>query len=122
MAVTIKTLKFADFDTDKEISFLFGMRFIDNLLEAFGKETLEDVGNIISEKTKVSDIATILFIAHENACFFMRKNLSVESKERMLFLVDQMGLQESILFVAKGFTESISMNVDESKKKNLENP
>jgi len=97
-----------------KVSFLFGVRFISLLQKSFGIKNLEDIGQQLENPT-LDDVATMLYLAHENACFYMRNDLTIESGDRMLFLVDEVGMEEVMNLLADGLSDMTK--VGGSKKK-----
>jgi len=101
------------------VSFLFGVRFIALLQRSLGIANLEEIGERLTKPT-FDDIAKILFCAHENACFFNRKDLVIENSDFMLYFIDDIGLEKVMQIVSEGVGEMMSVvgsNAKPTKKK-----
>ena len=109
----------ASIKTVNKTSFLFGVRFITLLQKKLGISKLEEIGEKLSSPT-FEDIAIILFCAHENACFFQRKDLHIESEDYMHFFIDEIGINKAMEVLTDGMSELLSVQSDKgggTKKK-----
>jgi len=109
---TIKTVKVGK----ETLSFLFGVRFLTLLQKSLKIDTFEEIGAKL-EKPTFEDISKILFCAHENACFYLRKELVVEDADRMHYTLDEMGIEAAMTLLSDGMGELMSVEGKGAKKK-----
>lgn len=106
----------AQIKTVNKVSFLFGVRFITLLQKGFGISKLEEIGERLASPT-FEDIALILFSAHENACFYMRKDLVIESADYMHFFIDDIGMEKAMTLLTDGMSELMNVQGNATTKK-----
>jgi hypothetical protein len=111
---TIKTVRVKN----ETISFLFGVRFLTLLQKTLNIETFEEIGARLQKPT-FEDIAKILFCAHENACFYLRKELTIEDADRMHYTLDDMGIEKAMEVLSDGMSElmAVTNGTQGAKKK-----
>jgi len=112
--VEIKTIK----SKQGSIALLFGVRFITLLQKKLHIENLEQIGDRMISPT-FEDVASILFCAHENACFYQRKDLTVDSVDFMLFLLDEIGTKRAVDIIAEGMQETMNVQGGGGEKKKV---
>lgn len=101
-----------------DVTFLFGVRFITLLQEQLGLKTFEEIGERLASPT-FRDIALILFCAHENACFFLRKELTIENADFMHYLMDEIGIEKPTQIMTDGIQELFSVMEGKTVKKKV---
>jgi hypothetical protein len=92
----------------EKISFLFGTRFLTQLKNHYKIDEFEQLGKVL-ESPDISTLSQMLFLAHENACFFMRKDLMIDDVERMYFFIDEIGIEEASNFIMEGLKALIDV-------------
>ena len=98
-----------------KVSFLFGVRFITLLQKALDIKNLEDIGKQLEAPT-FEDVATMLMCAHENACFYNRKDLVIENVDWMLLLIDELGVAPVMELLTDGLSELMAVEKGAKKK------
>jgi hypothetical protein len=122
----IRQLKSKEFGT---VEFLFGTRIlklikthmgVDDILKLATKFT--NIGKDIEQggQADVSElmdfVSKLLWIAHENACFYKRTDLIIDDPDRMFFLIDELGMDKVFSVAMDGYLESVNIEGDGKKK------
>jgi hypothetical protein len=106
----------ATIKTVNKVSFLFGSRVMTLLQRFWNIKTMEEIGERLSSPT-FEDIAVILYCAHENACFYMKKDLIVESADHMHFFIDEAGMDKVQQIIAEGFEDIMRVHTAQAGAK-----
>lgn len=101
---------------DQKVSFYFGTRVFALMETEMGIDDLSQMGERF-EKPKFSDIATMLFLAHENACFINKDNLVIESVDHIYNFIDELGIDVAQEILSEGIGALMNVKADNSKKK-----
>jgi len=103
--------------TVNKVDFLFGFRVLKQLkavtditdmavmaekFQSFGGESV-DISEVIDFVSK------ILWVAHENACFYKRLGLDIESPDMMLFFIDEVGIKKATEIAFDGFSQMMQV-------------
>jgi hypothetical protein len=76
-----------------EVSFLFGTRALSIAAKNMGAESISKFAAKFSEPS-FADIAQLLFAGHENACFYMKKDLVYQNTDEIYEFIDDIGMGE----------------------------
>jgi hypothetical protein len=108
-----------DFD-GKKVNFYFGTRVFALMESEMGIQDLSQFGERF-ERPKFSDIATMLYLAHENASFFFKQSPEFCSVDEIYSLIDEVGLEDAQAILTEGITSLLKVN-DTAKKKTRAKP
>jgi hypothetical protein len=110
-----------------DVNLYFGYRCLDTIQKVLGITDLVELGNKfhkVADSKKglnLMDIsnftAKMLWIGHENYCFMQRKDLVVDSWERMIFVIDEIKLKTAIPLATTGIKDILDIEGDGTKKK-----
>jgi len=106
---------------EQKVSFYFGTRVFALMETEMGIDDLSQMGERF-EKPKFSDIATMLFLAHENACFMNKVDLVIESVDHIYNFIDEMGIDVAQEILSDGISALMNVKADNSKKKTKVKP
>lgn len=99
------------------IELLFGIRILKNIKKYMGitdlaklAEKFEDYteGDSVDVSELMDFVAGLLWVAHENACFFKREAPVIEDSERMFFVIDEIGIDKAAQLAFDGFTQMMA--------------
>jgi len=107
MAIKIKTIKSETFG---DISFLWGSRILELIPNELGVKTISELGKHMQDSEDVGIIRKLLNLAHENACFFMKKDLQIEPNMMSYFIDDIGGIEEGFKIISAGISEMMRVN------------
>lgn len=113
------------------IDFMFGFRILKSLKQHVG---VSDLGKLAEKFEGVTNgdgydiselmdfVSGLLWVAHENACFFKRESLLIDEKERMYFVVDEIGIDEASKIAFEGFTQMMGSENAKPQKATKKKP
>jgi hypothetical protein len=103
----------------EKVSFYFGTRIFALMETEMGIEDMSQLATRF-EKPKFSDIATMLFLAHENACFINKKDLVINNVDEIYQLIDELGIDVAQEILADGITSLMNVKkIPAAKKKTM---
>lgn len=106
-----------DYD-GKKVSFYFGTRIFALMETALGIDDLAQMGQRF-QNPKFSDIATVLHLAHENACFMNKQDLVIESVDHTYAFIDAVGIDVAKDILSDGITSMMDVKPAGAKKKGM---
>jgi hypothetical protein len=110
-----------------DVPLYFGFRCLESIEQVLGYDDMVDLAkrfedilnpdNNVGFKDITTFVAKLLWIGHENACFKDKKPLVFETYQDIYVVIDELGLNESMLLASEGLNSIMNIKGVESKKK-----
>jgi hypothetical protein len=104
-------------DTSRgDVSFLFGTRALSIASKLMGVGGLNEFARKFSDPG-FEEVVTLLYAGHENACFYLKKDLVVKDRDDMFLVLDEIGMTKGMEVVTEAIMQ---MAGDMAGKKKVE--